>query len=100
MHEPHHERRPFWYLGRRRRTVEAEIDEELALHLEMRARELIEQGVPVDSVFILLDGRLAVWLRPRHGPEREIARLNAGEIVGEMSFVDARPPSATVRAAL
>ena len=25
------------------------------------------------------------------GQEREIARLNAGEIVGEMSFVDARP---------
>lgn len=58
---------------------------------------LIEQGVPVDSVFILLEGRLAVWLRPRRDQEREIARLNAGEIVGEMSFVDARPPSATVR---
>ncbi len=59
---------------------------------------LIEQGVPVEAVFILLEGRLAVWLQPRRGPEREIARLNAGEIVGEMSFVDARPPSATVRA--
>jgi len=59
---------------------------------------LIEQGVPVDAVFILLEGRLAVWLRGRKMPEREIARLNAGEIVGEMSFVDARPPSATVRA--
>lgn len=59
---------------------------------------LIEQGIPVDAVFILLEGKLAVWLKPRRGPEREIARLNAGEIVGEMSFVDARPPSATVRA--
>ena len=59
---------------------------------------LIQQGVPVDAVFFLLEGRLAVWLKPRRGPEREIARLNAGEIVGEMSFVDARPPSATVRA--
>jgi CRP/FNR family transcriptional regulator, cyclic AMP receptor protein len=59
---------------------------------------IIEQGVPVDSVFILLEGRLAVWLRPRRGPEKELARLNAGEIVGEMSFVDARPPSATVKA--
>ncbi len=59
---------------------------------------LIHQGVASDSVFILLEGRLAVWLKPRRGPEREIARLNAGEIVGEMSFVDARPPSATVKA--
>ncbi|HEV2853191.1 MAG TPA: cyclic nucleotide-binding domain-containing protein [Thermoanaerobaculia bacterium] len=59
---------------------------------------LIEQGVPVDSVFILLEGRLAVWLKGKRGPERELARLSAGEIVGEMSFVDARPPSATVKA--
>src|SRR5215213_9249522 len=59
---------------------------------------VIEQGVPLDALFILLEGRLAVWLKSQRGPEREIARLNAGEIVGEMSFVDARPPSATVRA--
>ncbi len=59
---------------------------------------LIEQGVPVDAVFILLEGNLAVWLKGKRGPERELARLNAGEIVGEMSFVDARPPSATVKA--
>jgi CRP/FNR family cyclic AMP-dependent transcriptional regulator len=65
----------------------------------VRAGEtLIRQGVPVDAVFILLEGRLAVYLQPRKGSEREIARLNSGEIVGEMSFVDARPPSATVRA--
>ena len=54
--------------------------------------------MPVDALFILLEGKLAVWLRRRRGPERELARLNAGEIVGEMSFVDARPPSATVKA--
>jgi CRP/FNR family cyclic AMP-dependent transcriptional regulator len=59
---------------------------------------LIQQGVPVDAVFILLEGKLAVWLKGKRGPERELARLNAGEIVGEMSFVDARPPSATVKA--
>lgn len=59
---------------------------------------LIQQGVPVDALFILLTGTLAVWLQGRRGPERELARLSAGEIVGEMSFVDARPPSATVKA--
>lgn len=59
---------------------------------------VIRQGVPVDAIFILLEGKLSVWLASGRGPEREIARLEAGEIVGEMSFVDARPPSATVRA--
>lgn len=55
---------------------------------------LIRQGVPVDALFIVLSGRLSVHLGRQ---QREIARLNAGEIVGEMSFVDARPPSATVQ---
>lgn len=59
-----------------------------------RGEVLIRQGVPVDALFILLEGRLAVLLGQQ---EREIARLNAGEVVGEMSFIDARPPSATVR---
>jgi CRP/FNR family transcriptional regulator, cyclic AMP receptor protein len=59
-----------------------------------RGEVLIRQGVSVDALFILLEGRLSVLLGRQ---EREIARLNAGEIVGEMSFVDARPPSATVR---
>jgi CRP/FNR family transcriptional regulator, cyclic AMP receptor protein len=56
---------------------------------------LIQQGEPIDAVFILLAGKLSVWLAGR--AEREIARLNAGEIVGEMSFLDSRPPSATVK---
>ena len=57
---------------------------------------LIRQGIEIDALFILLEGKLSVWLAGRG--EREIARLNAGEIVGEMSFLDARPPSATVKA--
>jgi CRP/FNR family cyclic AMP-dependent transcriptional regulator len=57
---------------------------------------LIREGVSVGTLYILLEGQLSVV----HGPSgREVARLGAGEIVGEMSFVDARAPSATVRAA-
>ena len=55
---------------------------------------LIEQGVPVDTLYLVLEGELAVIQS-----KREIARLGAGEIVGEMSFIDKRPPSATVSAA-
>lgn len=56
---------------------------------------LIRQGEPIDALYVLLAGTLAVQIGPDH---REIAQLSAGEIVGEMSFIDARPPSATVRA--
>ena len=56
---------------------------------------LIRAGVSVDTLYIVLEGELSV-LHPR--ANREIARLGVGEIVGEMSFVDARPPNATVQA--
>jgi len=57
---------------------------------------LIQEDQPVDTVYIVLQGELSVVHR---GSKGETARLGAGEIAGEMSFVDARPPSATVRAA-
>jgi CRP/FNR family cyclic AMP-dependent transcriptional regulator len=54
---------------------------------------IIQQGVPVDSVFIVIEGQLQVY----RGSVK-IAKLLAGEIVGEISFVDSRPPSASVKA--
>jgi CRP/FNR family transcriptional regulator, cyclic AMP receptor protein len=57
---------------------------------------LIEEGQPAASIFLVLEGVLSVVAQSAGG--QEIARLRSGEIVGEMSFVDSRPPSATVRA--
>jgi CRP/FNR family cyclic AMP-dependent transcriptional regulator len=57
---------------------------------------LIHEGKAVHSVYLVLDGQLAVTVKASEG--REVARLRCGEVVGEMSFVDSRPPSATVRA--
>ena len=57
---------------------------------------LVHEGKPVDSMFIVLDGRLAVSSSKAGG--KEIARLMCGEVVGEMSFLDSRPPSASVSA--
>lgn len=56
---------------------------------------LIEEGCPVDTLYVLLEGALVVTISALEG--RQIARLACGEVVGEMSFVDAYPPSATVR---
>ncbi len=55
---------------------------------------LIEEGKPCDSLYFVLDGTFVVFTRksPR------LAVLRAGEVVGEVSFVDARPPTASVRA--
>lgn len=58
---------------------------------------LIHEGKAIDALYIILDGLLSVTMAALGG--QEIARLGAGEMVGEMSFIDARPPSATVTAA-
>jgi CRP-like cAMP-binding protein len=55
---------------------------------------LIEAGEPIDHVYVILEGQLAVTARGGG----ELARLGAGEVVGEMSFVDASPPGADVTA--
>ena len=55
---------------------------------------VIEQGEPIEALFILLEGRLSVVMAGRQG--REVAVLYPGEVLGEISFVDARPPSASV----
>ncbi|KGF72346.1 cyclic nucleotide-binding protein [Neosynechococcus sphagnicola sy1] len=57
---------------------------------------LIQQGNPIDKFYIVLGGDLGVFMGSAEGPV--IAHLSSGEVVGEMSFLDARPPSATVKA--
>ena len=54
---------------------------------------LIEQGQPADALSIVLEGGLAVEV-----DGRRVANRGTGEFLGEMSFVDGSPPSATVRA--
>lgn len=54
---------------------------------------LVQEGQQLDSVFLVIDGALSVRTRALG---REVARLLSGEVVGEMSFVDSRPPSASV----
>lgn len=57
---------------------------------------LIHEGKDFDAIYFVLDGTLGVSVAALGG--REIAQLKCGEVVGEMSFVDSRPPSATVKA--
>ena len=54
---------------------------------------IIQEGVHVDSLFIVIDGEFRV-----SKSNRDLARLGAGEVVGDMSLLDSRPASATVTA--
>jgi CRP-like cAMP-binding protein len=58
---------------------------------------LIHEGSAVEDVYVVLEGKLSVVVKATS--DRQIAGLLAGEIVGEISFIDSRPPSASVVAA-
>lgn len=57
---------------------------------------LIHQGQPIDALYIVLDGTLSVFIAGLNN--QPIAQITCGEVLGEMSFVDGSPPSATVQA--
>ncbi|MGL5058652.1 MAG: cyclic nucleotide-binding domain-containing protein [Microcoleus sp.] len=57
---------------------------------------LISEGKPLDALYIVLDGILSVSVSSLGG--KEIGKITCGEVLGEMSFVDGRLPSASVTA--
>lgn len=54
---------------------------------------LIEEGKPTQALYFILDGGFTVSARGK-----ALAGLGSGEVVGELSFLDSRPPAATVTA--
>lgn len=55
---------------------------------------LIQEGKPITAIYFVLQGMLSVRLE--NNGNLELAKLGEGEVVGEMSFLDSNPPSATV----
>lgn len=56
---------------------------------------LVVEGESLDAIYIVLEGTLRVH---RKGAADSFAELQAGELVGELSLLDSRPPSASVSA--
>lgn len=61
---------------------------------------LIREGATAGDLFIVDDGLLAVCLEPVIGLAKphELARLGAGDVVGDLSLLDDSPAAASVRA--
>ena len=56
---------------------------------------LVTAGEPVEALYILLEGELSVILGDVNGG-KVVARLAPGDIVGEMSLIEKRPPTVSV----
>ncbi len=57
---------------------------------------LIYEGESINALYVILSGLLTVYISA--DGQTELASLSEGEVVGEISFVDSRPPLATVKA--
>ena len=57
---------------------------------------LITEGTALDALFIVLDGALTVTVSTM--PGKKLATVGPGEVLGEISMLDSRPPLATVTA--
>ena len=63
-----------------------------------RGEAIVEQGKKSDALSIILTGRARVFTTDTRGREVILATLNPGDYIGEMSLIDNKPHSATVRA--
>lgn len=59
-----------------------------------RGESLIQIGRSIENLYIVLEGEFRV----HNDLDETIARLSSGEILGEMSFLESRPPSVSVTA--
>lgn len=57
---------------------------------------LIEEGINNEALYIVLNGTFSIRLSILGN--QSVAQVGPGEVLGEMSYVDGRPPSATVQA--
>src|SRR5437762_13724147 len=55
---------------------------------------IVREKEPIVSIHIVLEGLFAV--RIASIPDAEVGRLGPGEIIGEISFLENSPPSASV----
>ena len=58
---------------------------------------LIAEGAVNEFVYIVLDGTLGIYI-DADGCEMKVAERGVGDILGEMSFIETLPASATVKA--
>ena len=60
--------------------------------------QIIRQGEPGTSMFIITSGEVVVGVRPPEKERVELSRLQVGDYFGEMSLMTGEPRSATVTA--
>ena len=58
--------------------------------------QILEEGAGIQALWIILEGECIVSRGCGNGGVRELARLQAGDVFGEMSFIRTAPHSANI----
>ncbi len=75
-----------------------QIAEQAPRRLFAHGEILMREGEEGDSMYVILDGRVDVFIKTPSGGSEKIGTLTKGDYVGEMSLLTGEPRSATVRA--
>ena len=83
------------------RSMDDEERRALAAVMELRevraGATVFRQGDQGDSLMCVVEGQLDTVVKDNAGQDIVLAAIGAGDVVGEMSMLDGRPRSATVR---
>ena len=60
---------------------------------------IVAEGAPGDSMFILTEGMMKVYVRDPKGHYMMVKELGEGEFIGEVSVITGKPRTATITAA-
>lgn len=62
-------------------------------------RSIIMQGMTMEGLYVVTDGEVAVWIKPKGGgPTTQVATLGPGEVFGERTIVELGVAGATIKA--
>src|SRR5579859_3113417 len=84
--------------------ADLEPEELLALGADARRRGyrkgdyLCRQGDPGEALFVLMDGRVKVFVTSEEGDEMILATLRPPDVFGELALIDGGPRSASIQA--
>jgi signal transduction histidine kinase len=90
---------PMFSTVRADRRLEALLEDSASTERILgRAEVVLRQGATGDSVFVVGSGSTEAFLEAGDGSELSLSVMRAGDVFGEMAFLERQPRSATVRA--
>jgi type VI secretion system protein ImpH len=97
----HSSKRPELFLNRIKlfRDFSEEVRSKLAKRLQhhhfMPNETIFNAGDEADSMYIIVEGLIGIWISQESGKAVEVARLGTGNIFGEMALLNNKPRNAT-----